>query len=102
MTLPELFYTKKLFLKVLQHPQENTCVGVAFLKSCRLQHRCFSCEYCEILKNTYFEEHLRTAASVDTYEHSILRLFLILHRLPVYVTFIRIIFFGMNDDSSSI
>ena len=24
----------------------------------------FSCEYCEIFKNTYFEEHLRTAASV--------------------------------------
>ena len=24
----------------------------------------FSCEYCKILKNTCFEEHLRTAASV--------------------------------------
>ena len=24
----------------------------------------FSCEYCEIFKNTYFEEHLQTAASV--------------------------------------
>ena len=24
----------------------------------------FSCEYCEILKNTYFEEHLQTAASM--------------------------------------
>ena len=24
----------------------------------------FSCEYCEIFKNTYFEEHLRTSASV--------------------------------------
>ena len=23
----------------------------------------FSCKYCEISKNTYFEEHLRTAAS---------------------------------------
>ena len=23
----------------------------------------FSCGYCEIFKNTYFEEHLRTAAS---------------------------------------
>ena len=23
------------------------------------------CEYCEIFKNTYFEEHLRTAASVS-------------------------------------
>ena len=26
----------------------------------------FSCEYCEISKNTYFEEHLRAAASEMT------------------------------------
>ena len=26
----------------------------------------FSCEYCEISKNTYFEEHLRTADSEVT------------------------------------
>ena len=26
----------------------------------------FSCEYCEISKNNYFEEHLRTAASEVT------------------------------------
>ena len=25
----------------------------------------FSCEYCEIFKNTYFEEHLWTAASIQ-------------------------------------
>ena len=29
----------------------------------KLRHR-FSCDYCEIFKNTYFEEHLRTAAIV--------------------------------------
>ena len=53
-------------------------VGVSLYKSCRplglklqtcnlikesLQHSCFSGEYCEILKNTYFEEHLETTAS---------------------------------------
>ena len=27
----------------------------------------FSCEYCETFKNTYFEEHLRTAASLPLY-----------------------------------
>ena len=27
----------------------------------------FFCEYSEISKNTYFEEHLRTAASVSCY-----------------------------------
>ena len=26
----------------------------------------FSCKYCEIFKNTYFEEHLETAASALT------------------------------------
>ena len=26
----------------------------------------FSCEYCEIFKNTYFEKHLRTTASVNS------------------------------------
>ena len=25
----------------------------------------FTCDYCEILKSTYFEEHPRTAASVS-------------------------------------
>ena len=25
----------------------------------------FSCEICELFKNTYFEEHLQTAASVS-------------------------------------
>ena len=27
----------------------------------------FSCEYCEIFKNTYVEEHLQAAASVNAY-----------------------------------
>ena len=44
---------KKVFLKVSQISQENSCVD----------HVLFSCEYCEILKNTYFEEHMRTTAS---------------------------------------
>ena len=45
----------------------------ADLKACnfirkRLQHRCWvlqhTCKYCKIFKNTYFEEHLQTVASV--------------------------------------
>ena len=31
------------------------------------QTQVFSCEYCEIFKNTYFEEHLRTVASLKTH-----------------------------------
>ena len=33
------------------------------------QAQLFSCEYCEVFKNTYFEEHLRTAASEITNSH---------------------------------
>ena len=65
--------TRKLFLKISQDSQENTCVGASFLIKMqgfrppnfikkRLEHRCFR-EHWEIFKNTYFEEHLRTAAS---------------------------------------
>ena len=34
----------------------------------------FSCKYCEIFKNSYFEEHLRTAASaliITYYNHKL-------------------------------
>ena len=56
-----------MFLKILQILQENTCVGVStaglqlYWKQAPTQ--LFSCEICEIFKNTYFVEHLRTAAS---------------------------------------
>ena len=60
----EMFY-KKPFFKISQYWLENTCVGVSdlqlFWKETPTQ--LFSCEYCEIFKNTYFEEHLRTATS---------------------------------------
>ena len=36
----------------------------SFIKKEALAH-VFFCEFCEIIKNTYFEEHLRTAASVS-------------------------------------
>ena len=55
---------KKLFLKISRYSQENTCVGVSFLILKRDSDTgFFSCEYCEIFKNTYFEEHLRTAVT---------------------------------------
>ena len=33
-------YIRKLFLKILQYPQETPMLG-SILKTCRLQHRCF-------------------------------------------------------------
>ena len=53
---------------------EKHCTKVSFLiklqaEACKLIKKeilaqVFPCEFCEIFKNTYFEEHLRTAASV--------------------------------------
>ena len=66
---------KKLLLKLMKNSQENTCVGVSFnkvasLQACnftkkRLQCRVFYFEFCEIFKNTHFEEHLRRTASTS-------------------------------------
>ena len=64
-----------MFLKISQYSHENTCVGVFFNKVASLQAcnfiknetptQVFSCEYFEIFKNTYFQEHLERAASED-------------------------------------
>ena len=64
---------KKAVLKNFAIFTENTCVGVSFLitKACkfiktRIQQRCFPVSIAKFLK-TYFEEHLRTAASMHCY-----------------------------------
>ena len=68
---------KKVFLEISQISQENTCVRVSFLiklqasglhasnfvKNETLAH-VFSCEFCEISKNTFYTEHLWTTASI--------------------------------------
>ena len=58
---------KKMYLKISQNLQENTYVKVSFLikltKKETLAHM-FSCEFCEISKNTFFTEHLWATASV--------------------------------------
>ena len=58
-----------MLLKILQYSQENTSVAVSVLET---PAQVLSCEICEIVKNTYFEEHLRTAASENLMEHDIL------------------------------
>ena len=72
-----------LFVKISEYSQEtplmksllNKVLGRKARKFIKMrpQHRCLpvniakilmlSCEYCKIFKDTYFEEHLRTAAS---------------------------------------
>ena len=44
-----------MFLEISQNLQENTCARESFLM--------FSCKFCEISKNKFFIEHLRTTAS---------------------------------------
>ena len=58
--------TRKLFLKISQYSQENTCVGISFLIKMQVfrapallkrdSNRGVFCEHWEIFKNTYFEE----------------------------------------------
>ena len=58
--------TRKMFLKISQNSQESTCARVSFLiksQAWGLQlyyetfAQVFSCEICEIFKNTLFKEH---------------------------------------------
>ena len=62
---------EKMFLEISQNSQENTCARVSFLKKLlapaallkKTLAQVFSYEFCEISKNTFFTEHLRTTAS---------------------------------------
>ena len=55
---------KKVFLKILQNSQENTGDTCNFIKKETLA-QVFSCEFCEIFKNTLFTGHPWTTASGD-------------------------------------
>ena len=74
---------KKVVFKISQYSQENTRAWVSFsikLQASSLQlykkketlAQVLSCEFCEIFKNTFFKEHLRTIASalcIDCLSH---------------------------------
>ena len=50
-----------MFLKVSKNSRESICVGVLFSKNRLIKKnptQVFSCEFCKIFKNTYFEEPL--------------------------------------------
>ena len=74
-----------MFLEVSQNSQENTCARVSFLiklqaEACNFikketQAQVFSCEFCEISKNTFSTEQLRTTASDSSVFHDVLRVF---------------------------
>ena len=57
-----------MFLEISQNSQENTCAKVSFLIKLQKKEalaQVFSCEFCDISKNTFFTEHIRTTASVQ-------------------------------------
>ena len=64
---------EKVLLEISQNSQENTCARVPFLIKLQAEicnfikketlAQMFSCEICEISKNTFFIEHLRVTAS---------------------------------------
>ena len=57
-------YVKEVFLEILQNPQDSICARVSFLielqaQTCKfikkeILTQLFSCEFCEIFKNTFF------------------------------------------------
>ena len=66
--------TKQVFLKISENSQENTGAKLHFkinlqASACNLIKtetlaQVFSSEFCQIFKNSFFKEHLRTPASV--------------------------------------
>ena len=85
---PKVF-CEKGFLEILQNSQENTCVRVSFLIKLQVLKKetltqVFSCEFCEISKNTFFREHLWATAFLNCavflhHKHSrgVLKIFLV-------------------------
>ena len=64
---PEAFHKKVVLKNFALFTGKNLCWGLFLIKLQLYQNQTpaqvFSCEYCKIFKNTYFEEHLLTAAS---------------------------------------
>ena len=68
-----MFHKKAILKKFLIFKEKHLCWGLFFIEVAGLQAsncikngastQIFSCEYREIYKNTYFEEHLGMAAS---------------------------------------
>ena len=57
------FLQKKLFLRISQNSQKNTCVKVSFLIKKETLAQVFSCEFWKKFKNTFCTEHVWTTAS---------------------------------------
>ena len=54
---------ENVFLEISQNLQENTCARLFFNKKKESLAQVFSCEFCEISKNTFFYRKPQEAAS---------------------------------------
>ena len=63
---------KKVFLKISQYSQENTCASLFlswnFIKKETLAQEC-SCKFCKVFKNAFFAEHLFYFTTVAGFIH---------------------------------
>ena len=60
---------KKVFLEISQNSQENACARVSYFEikiPSTLKAQAFSCEFCEIFKNTFLHRTPLVAASENT------------------------------------
>ena len=76
---------------------ERCSVKKVFLKISHLA-QIFACEFCEIFKNTFFTEHLRTTASIIRFISRVLHLlthslFQFFQPIVVLTSFIKNVFF---------
>ena len=53
---------ERMFLEISKNSQENTCARVSF----EILAQVFSCEFCEIFKNTFFLQNTSGDCSAST------------------------------------
>ena len=75
----EVFWVKKCSQKFHKFHRKTPVLKPHFIKKEALV-RVFSCEFCEISKNTFFSEHLWTTASKHNWNESQEKL------IPIYIT----------------
>ena len=59
-----MFYEKSDFTNFTKFKVKDQCQSLFFNKVAETLAVVFSCEFCEISKNTFFTEHLWTTASI--------------------------------------
>ena len=94
---PGMLYKKGVFRNFTKFTVKHPCQSLFFIKEETLAH-VFSCEFCEISKNTYFTEHPWATASkffTDCCYTLYVRLFKILY-LSSTLTNITIPFISIN------